>query len=61
VKLDLPGAWSSPFTASNLTPQMLLESFGMVVYTLDSGIFFPEVYSSRSAVIHLNRPTSCQV
>ena len=26
--------------ASNLPPQMLLESFGTVVYTLDSGIFF---------------------
>jgi hypothetical protein len=42
---------------SNLPPQMLLESLGTVVYTLDSGIFF-EVYSSRSAVFYLNTPTS---
>ena len=57
VKLGLPGAQSSSFMASNLPPQMLLESFGTVVYTLDSGIFF-EDYSFRSAVFRLNRPTS---
>jgi len=36
----LPGAQSSPFMASNLPPQMPLESFGTAVYTLDSEIFF---------------------
>jgi len=39
---------------------MLLESFGTVVYTLDSGMFI-EIYSSRSAVLRLNRPTRCRV
>jgi len=38
---------------------MPLESFGKDVYTLDSGIFFFEVYSSKSAVFRCNRPTSC--
>ena len=60
MKLGLPGARGSPFMASNLSRQMLLESFGTVVYILDSGTFF-EVYSSRSAVFRVNRPTSCRM
>ena len=39
MKLVSPGAHSSPFMASNLPPQMLLESFVTVAYTLDSGDF----------------------
>jgi len=38
-------------------PEMFLEAFRTVVYTLDSGTFF-EVYSYRSTVFRLNRLTS---
>ena len=39
MKLSLPGVQSSPFMASNLPPQMPLESFGTIVYSLDSDFF----------------------
>ena len=53
---------SSHFMASNLPPQMLLEPFATVIYTLDSGIRhvpFKQAHLLSGVVIHYARTVLC--